>query len=95
MIWAKPSFDVEVMNQGENDESDVDVELTVSGSGKPITVKGTIDSIAAGETKTVSLALAAEPPTSEPLSVKIKALPVAGEKNTDNNEAEYSVVFTS
>jgi hypothetical protein len=89
------SFDVQVMNQGEHDETDVEVEVTVSGSGKPIGVTQEIPTIAAAETKTVSIPLAAEPPTGEGLSVKVQVHGVPGEKNLDNNTAEYSVVFTS
>ena len=88
------SFDVEVTNQGENDETEVPVELTVSGSGQPIVVKGTIDDIAAGETKTVSLPLAADPPTGRPLTVEVEAVAVPGEENLDNNVGEFAVVFT-
>jgi hypothetical protein len=89
------SFDVQVTNQGEHDETEVPVELTVSGSGQPIVVKGTIDAIAAGETKTVSLPLAADPPTGRPLTVEVQAVGVPGEKNLDNNVGEFAVVFTS
>jgi hypothetical protein len=88
------SFDVQVTNQGEHDETEVPVELTVSGAGKPIVVKGTIDAIAAGETQTVSLPLAAAPPTGRPVTVEVQAVGVPGEKNLDNNTAEYAVVFT-
>jgi hypothetical protein len=89
------SFDVQVMNQGENDETEVPVKMTVSGAGKPIVVQGKIDAIAAGETKTVSLPLAASPPTARPLTIEVQAIGVPGEKNLDNNKAEYQVVFTS
>jgi hypothetical protein len=89
------SFDVQLMNQGDNDETQVPVKLTVSGSGKPIVVQGKIDAIAAGETKTVSIPLAAAPPTGRPLTIEVQAIGVPGEKNLDNNKAQYAVVFTS
>ena len=95
-IASSPSlaFDVQVMNQGENDESQVPVKLTISGAGKPIVVQQKIDSIAAGETKTVSIPLAATPPTGRPVTVTVQASGVPGEKNLDNNKQSFAVVFT-
>jgi hypothetical protein len=83
-----------VMNQGENEEKQVRVRLTMTGAGKPIVVTQTIPSIAAGETATASIPLAATPPTGLPVTIKVEALPVPGEKNTTNNRAEFSAVFT-
>jgi len=96
-IASSPSlaFDVQVMNQGENDESQVPVKLTISGAGNPIVVQQKIDSIAAGETKTVSIPLAASPPTGRPVTVQVQATGVPGEKNLDNNKQSFAVVFTS
>jgi len=95
-IKATPnlSFDVQVMNQGENDESDVPVKLTISGAGKPIVVQQRLDSIAAGQSKTVSIPLAAAPPTGRPVTVQVQIVGVAGEKNLDNNKQSFAVVFT-
>jgi hypothetical protein len=95
-IEATPnlSFDVEVMNQGENDESQVPVKLTISGAGKPIVVEQELDAIAAGDTKVVSIPLAASPPTGRPVTVEVQIGGVPGEKNLDNNKGEFAVVFT-
>src|SRR4051794_9994525 len=93
-VSPNTTFDVQVMNQGENDEKQVRVRLTMTGAGKPIVVTQTIPSIAAGETATASIPLAATPPTGLPVTIKVEALPVPGEKNTTNNKAEFSAVFT-
>jgi hypothetical protein len=93
-VSPNTTFDVQVMNQGENDEKQVRVRLTMTGAGKPIVVTQTIPSIAAGETATASIPLAATPPTGLPVTIKVEALPVPGEKNTTNNRAEFSAVFT-
>src|SRR3954466_793882 len=95
-LKASPNttFDVQVMNQGENDEKQVRVRLTMTGAGKPIVVTQTIPSITAGETATASIPLAAPPPTGLPVTIKVEALAVPGEKNTTNNRAEFSAVFT-
>ena len=93
-VSPNTTFDVQVMNQGENDEKQVRVRLTLTGAGKPIVVTQTIPSIAAGETGTASIPLAATPPTGLPVTIKVEGLPVPGEKNTTNNRAEFSAVFT-
>ena len=91
---ANLSFDVEVTDQGASDEKQVRVRLTIEGAGKPIVVTQTIPSIAAGETATASIPLATTPPTGLPVTIKVEVLPVPGEKNTTNNKAQYSAVFT-
>jgi hypothetical protein len=93
-VSPNTTFDVQVMNQGENDEKQVRVRLTLSGAGKPIVVTQTIPTIAAGQTGTASIPLAATPPTGLPVTIKVEALAVPGEKNTTNNRAQFSAVFT-
>jgi hypothetical protein len=88
------SFDVQVMNQGENDETQVPVKVTISGAGKPIVVQSKIDSIAAGQSKTVSVPLAASPPTGRPVTINVQVVGVPGEKNLDNNKGSFAAVFT-
>jgi hypothetical protein len=88
------SFDVQVTDQGANDEKQVRVRLSISGAGKPIVVTQTIPSITAGQTATASIPLAATPPTGLPVTIKVEVLAVPGEKNTTNNRAQYSAVFT-
>lgn len=88
------SFDVQVMNQGENDEKQVQVKVSVTGAGKPIVVQKTIPSIAAGQTGTASVPLAATPSTGMPVTIAVQILPVPGEKNTTNNKGSFAAVFT-
>jgi hypothetical protein len=88
------TFDVQVMNQGENDEKQVRVRLSITGAGTPINRTQTIPSIAAGETETATIPLAAAPPTGRPVTITVQILPVPGEKNTTNNKATFSAVFT-
>jgi len=95
-IKAAPnlSFDVQVTDQGASGEKQVRVRLTIAGAGKPIVVTQTIPSIAASQTATASIPLATPPPTGLPVTIKVEVLPVPGEKNTTNNRAQYSAVFT-
>jgi hypothetical protein len=92
---ADTTFVVRFTNQGENDEFDVKVTLTIEGSGgKPIKVSRTIDTVARGATAEASLALGQKPPTGAPVRVGVVVDKVPGEQKTDNNKASYDVLFT-
>ncbi len=83
-----PEVEVQVQNQGESTENGIDVSVTVSGG---TTLSGTIDSIGAGETGTVSIPLTGAPKGEATLEVKADTVP--GEQLSENNEASYSVAF--
>lgn len=88
------SFDVQVMNQGQNDETSVPVKVSITGAGKPIVVQQRLDTISAGQTKTVSIPLAAAPQTGRPVTITIQISGVPGEKNLTNNKGTFAAVFT-
>ncbi|HKF80465.1 MAG TPA: hypothetical protein VKB17_06535 [Thermoleophilaceae bacterium] len=88
------SFDVQVMNQGENTETDLEVRVAVGRGGDAIELTGTLDSIAAGETKTVKVAMDQQPPTGQNVPIMVEVPSVPGEKKTDNNKQTYSAIFT-
>jgi hypothetical protein len=81
------------MNQGENDEKSVKVRVSIRGAGKPITLEETLPTIAAGQTKTVSVPLSSTPPTGQGVTIRVEILAVPGEKKTDNNKASFPAVF--
>lgn len=83
-----PEVEVQVQNQGESTENGVTVSVTVSGGS---TLQGTIDSIAAGETSSVSIPLTPAPSGEATLEVKVDTVP--GEQVSENNEASYTVAF--
>lgn len=83
------SFEVQVQNQGESDESGVTVTVTVDG----VEGTATIDTIAAGATESVAVELSSSPPSGSEVDVSVTISPVPGEGVTDNNSAEYRVVF--
>jgi hypothetical protein len=89
---ANPTFTVSVQDSGENTETNVKVEVTVSNGGKKVTASHSIDTIEAGQTVNVDI-----PVTGVPLGVASKVFvkidPVSGEENTENNEASYNAVF--
>jgi len=88
------AFVVAFTNQGENDEFDVKVNLSIEGGDKPIKASRTVDTVAKGQTAEASIPLGAAPPTGEAVTVKVTVAKVPGEKKTDNNTQEYDVLFT-
>jgi hypothetical protein len=87
-------FGVQVANQGESTETDVIVRISVGRGDDAIELEETLDTIAAGETKTVTVPLAEQPPTGQTVPVIVEVEPVPGEEKTDNNEQQFSVIFT-
>lgn len=88
------AFEVQVLNQGENNETDVNVRVTVGEGDEAIELEESIDTIAVGEQQTVTLPLGAQPPTGQNVPIKVAVEPVDGEEKTDNNEADFTVIFT-
>jgi hypothetical protein len=88
------SFEVGFTNSGENQEVGVKVRLTIPAQPTPITKTTTVDVIDPGETKTVTFSDFPDFPFGEDTTVQVQVLPVPGETKTDNNSAEYPVVFT-
>ena len=88
------AFDVQVLNQGDSTETDVQVQLTVGQGGDALDLEDTIPEIAAGEQKAVTIPLTDQPPTGQNVPITVRVKPVPGEEVTDNNEAEFTVIFT-
>jgi hypothetical protein len=88
------SFQVQVSNQGDNDETGVPVRVTVGRGPGALDLSGRIATIAAGETQTVDIPLKGTPPTGQNVPVTVDVPPVPGEKKVDNNRQSFSVMFT-
>ena len=82
-----PEVEVTVENQGDSTENGIGVTVSVGGSE----VQGSIDTIGAGETASVSIPLTPTPSGEQTLEVKVDTVP--GEQIAENNEAAYTVVF--
>ena len=92
---ANPVFTVKFQNQGENDEFDVKVKVTITGGPKPISVQKTIDQTTHGSGDlSVQVPLGQTPPLNTPVKTTVSILPVPGETKTDNNTATYTVIFS-
>jgi hypothetical protein len=88
------AFDIQVVNQGDGTETDVEVTGTVGQGADAIDLEETIPEIAAGEAKNVSIPLTKQPPTGQNVPINVTVKPVPGEEVTDNNEADFTVIFT-
>ena len=88
------AFDVQVANQGDSTETDVAVTVTVGQGADATKLEETLPEIAPGETKNVTIPLNGRPPTGQNVPVKVAVKPVPGEEVTDNNEADFTVIFT-
>ncbi len=90
---GRVTFHVTFQNQGDNDENDVRVTITVRGSGKTITARKTVAQTKAGSAAEVDIPLGQTPPIGT-ATVQVAVAAVRGEQKTDNNRQSYTVIFT-
>ena len=88
------AFAVTVANGGDSQEVKIPVTLTIQQSPTPIVKKATIDIINPDETKTVVFRDFPSVDFGERRVMRIDVDPVPGEAKTDNNSAEYPVIFS-
>jgi hypothetical protein len=88
------TFTVAAANQGDNNESDVRVTVTVRGAGRPITVNKTVPQTTSKQTTRVSIPLGQSPPVGQAATVQVAIARVPGEEKLDNNRQTYTVLFT-
>ncbi len=88
------AIEVLVNNSGDNQETQVKVNLTIQQSPEPIRKEATIDAINPGDTKAVAFTDFGGVSFGSRTILKVTVEPVAGEENTNNNAAEYVVFFT-
>ncbi len=86
-VEGTPELEVRVQNQGDSTENGITVSVTINGK----TLEGDIDSLAAGEEGTATIALTPAPKGEATIEVMVQ--PVPGEQVTDNNEASYTVTL--
>jgi hypothetical protein len=87
---SNPQFIVDFQNQGDSDQFDVRVKLSV-GSSKPVTKR--VDQTTKGQQSEVVIPLGATPPIGSPVQVTVAVEPVPGETNTSNNSQTFTVIF--
>jgi hypothetical protein len=87
------AFEVLIQNSGDFQETQVRVTLTIQQQPQPIRKQEMIEFINPGETKSVTFRDLGQPAFSTPTTLRVAVRPVAGETNTNNNTAEYRVIF--
>ena len=87
-------FSVAVEDTGDSQEVQVKVTLTIQQSPTPIVKKQTIDIINPDETKTVVFRDFPSVDFGERRIMRIDVDPVPGEQRTNNNSAEYPIIFS-
>jgi hypothetical protein len=94
--WSNnPTITIKFSNQGDNDESNVKVSVSVKPtSGKTISATKTIGQTKARTDSTVNIPLGSAPPAGTPTTLSVLIAKVPGEKTTTNNRSSYTVIFT-
>jgi hypothetical protein len=89
---ANPTFTVIVEDSGENPETDVKVDVTVTAAGKKYKASQVIDSAQPG-TKYNAEVTVVGVPQGAAATVEAYVEPVPGETNLENNKATYLAIF--
>ena len=87
------AFQVVVENSGENQETQVPVTLTIQ-QNPPIRREQVIELINPGDTQAVTFSDLGPVSFSTRTTLQVNVEPVPGEERTENNTAQYSVIFT-
>jgi hypothetical protein len=72
----------------------VPVRVALGRGARAIKGEDSLDTIAAGETKMVTIPISGQPPTGQSVPITVDVQPVPGEQKTDNNKQTYSAIFT-
>jgi hypothetical protein len=95
IVRTNLTFVVTVEDSGDSQEANIPVTLTIVQAGKPDVKKtARITFINPGEQKPVSFSNFPAPSFDKPGQVKVEVQPVQGETKTDNNSADYPVIFS-
>jgi hypothetical protein len=88
------SFNVTFANQGDNDETDVNVAVRIEGDGERLSARKRVEQTTAGSNAEVSVPLTQAPPIGTPVTIEVEVGKVPGEEKTDNNSQTYTAIFT-
>jgi hypothetical protein len=94
ILRTNMTIQVTIEDSGDSQEANIPVKLTVVQAGRPnITKRETIGFINPGEQRTVTFSNFGSPEV-KPAQIKVEVQPVEGETKTDNNSADYPVIFS-
>ena len=89
---ANPTFTAIVEDSGENKETDVKVDITVTAAGKQYKASHVIDQTQPGTKYNVEVTVVGVP-QGEAAKVEAYVEPVPGETDVENNKASYLAIF--
>ena len=89
---ANPTFTVNVEDSGENQETDVKVEVTVTAAGKQYKASHIIDTAQPGTKYNVEVSVVGVP-QGQAAKIEAYVVPVPGETDVENNKASYLAIF--
>ncbi len=90
------AFQVTIEDSGDSQETGITVKLTIQQAGSdPMVKTATINFISPREQKVVTFSNFPRPPGFSPGVIKVEVTPVPGETKTDNNSADYPVIFSA
>lgn len=92
-LAGNPAVTVKFANQGDNDEFDIKVTVSLKGPGKAIKASKTIDTVVKGVEATANIQLPSTPTAGEAYQMTVSVAGVPGEVTTDNNKQTYDVFF--
>jgi hypothetical protein len=88
------TFNVKIANQGDNDEADVKVRVTIkAGTAKAVSATKTVAKTTSKTEATVPVSIASPPAAGSSAVITVEVLKVPGEKNVENNKATYTALF--
>ncbi len=90
---SNPTFTVTVEDSGENTESNVKVDITVTAQGKQLKATKSINSMQAGTKVNVDIPVENVP--AGPGKIEVYVEPVPGETDTENNKSTFLAIFAS
>lgn len=94
-VTVNMAFEVTVKNTGNSQVFSVPVTLTIEqAKGKNIVKTTKIDFLDVGAETTVTFRNVSNVSFAQSATVKVEVKPVAGETKTDNNSADYPVIFS-
>jgi hypothetical protein len=96
IVRTNLTFQVTIQDSGDSQETGIPVKLTIVQSGSdPVEKTATINFISPGETKVITFKNFPAPNFQTPAQLKIEVQPVPGETKTDNNSADYPIIFSA
>lgn len=88
------TFNVKIANQGDNDEADVVVKITIkAGASKAVTATKTVTTTKSKTETTVAVPLTNPPPIGNSAVITAEVVKVPGEKNLTNNKLTFTALF--